>query len=186
MRGRAGFVAAAAALIVLALCGFWFLRPVPGGGAAQGGRPREDGALQGQPGSSAPASLPPARPELGATASLPVPARSANPPAASAPVSQGVAESAVAEVRFVLRDYRAVLGENPVGTNAEIMAALLGMNSRQLKLRVPPGNTLNAAGELADPWGTPYFFHQLSGQEMEIRSAGPDRTMWTADDVVVK
>ena len=41
-------------------------------------------------------------------------------------------------------------------------------------------------GELVDAWGTPYFFHQISGSEMEIHSAGPDKIMWTSDDLVVK
>ena len=45
---------------------------------------------------------------------------------------------------------------------------------------------VNEKGELVDPWGTPYFFHQLSAMEMEIRSAGPDRIMWTEDDLVIK
>ena len=48
------------------------------------------------------------------------------------------------------------------------------------------GLRLNAAGELVDPWGTPYFFHQLSATEMEIHSAGPDKVMWTRDDLVIK
>jgi hypothetical protein len=41
---------------------------------------------------------------------------------------------------------------------------------------------VNAAGELTDRWGTPFFFHQVSKAQMEVRSAGPDRRMWTADD----
>ena len=45
---------------------------------------------------------------------------------------------------------------------------------------------INARGELIDNWGTPFFFHQVSGTEMEIRSAGPDMKMWTADDLVTK
>ena len=48
------------------------------------------------------------------------------------------------------------------------------------------GARVNARGELVDNWDTPYFFHQLSRTEMEIRSAGPDRRMWTADDLVLK
>ena len=44
---------------------------------------------------------------------------------------------------------------------------------------------INSKGELCDRWGTPYFFHQMSGEKMEIRSAGPDRTLWTADDAVL-
>jgi hypothetical protein len=45
---------------------------------------------------------------------------------------------------------------------------------------------VNGNGEMLDGYGTPFFFHQISGQEMEIRSAGPDRVMWTFDDTVTK
>jgi hypothetical protein len=45
---------------------------------------------------------------------------------------------------------------------------------------------INGNGELVDVWGTPYFFHQLSGTDTEIHSAGPDRIMWTADDLITK
>ena len=86
------------------------------------------------------------------------------------------------QVQLALRDFRTVHGENPVGTNAEITRALMGDNLKQMKLPVPPGSQLNAAGELCDRWGTPYFFHQMSKTEMEVRSAGPDRAMWTNDD----
>ena len=72
---------------------------------------------------------------------------------------------------------------NPVGTNAEITGALLGDNIGQVKVALPVGATVNGRGEMCDLWGTPYFFHQLSGTRMEIRSAGPDRRLWTADDV---
>jgi hypothetical protein len=43
---------------------------------------------------------------------------------------------------------------------------------------------VNEKKELCDNWGTPYFFHQLSASVMEIRSAGEDKTLWTADDIV--
>jgi hypothetical protein len=74
---------------------------------------------------------------------------------------------------------------NPVGENADITAALTGKNSLQLALI--PGNhpAINSAGELCDRWGTPFFFHQLSGERMEIRSAGPDRKFGTPDDAVL-
>jgi hypothetical protein len=45
---------------------------------------------------------------------------------------------------------------------------------------------LNDKGELVDRWGTPYFFHQLSRDHMEIRSAGPDKVMWTQDDPIIR
>ena len=88
-------------------------------------------------------------------------------------------------VDVMLRDFRTVVGENPVGTNAEIMRAIDGANVKQLKLGAPAGHQLSPSGELVDRWGTPYFFHQLSGTQMEIRSAGPDRTLWTRDDVSI-
>lgn len=78
------------------------------------------------------------------------------------------------------------MGENPVGTNAEIMKSITGANQKGAKLGPPEGMSLNNYGELVDPWGTAFFFHQLSGTQMEIRSAGPDRKMWTGDDVISK
>ncbi|HEV7404192.1 MAG TPA: hypothetical protein VGO11_14725 [Chthoniobacteraceae bacterium] len=89
-------------------------------------------------------------------------------------------------VRSMVRDYRSLFRENPVGNNAEIMQAIMGGNKKGAQLGPPEGQKLNAAGELVDRWGTPYFFHQLSKSDMEIRSAGPDRVMWTADDQVTK
>lgn len=92
------------------------------------------------------------------------------------------AQQSLENVHFALRDYRNALGENPVGTNAEITRMLLGDNLKQVKIPVPDGSSVNGNGELCDDMGTPYFFHQLSATKMEIRSAGPDRQMWTADD----
>lgn len=90
------------------------------------------------------------------------------------------------KISLMIRDYRTLAGENPVGTNAEIMSAVMGGNPKQAKLGPPEGAHLNDKGELIDRWGTPYFFHQLSKTHMEIRSAGPDKIMWTADDPVVR
>ena len=90
------------------------------------------------------------------------------------------------KVRRMVASYHTLMGQNPVGTNAEIMKALMGGNPHQAMLGPPPGQSLNANGELLDPWGTPYFFHQLSGDDMEIHSAGPDRRMGTADDLIFR
>lgn len=75
-------------------------------------------------------------------------------------------------------------GGNPVGSNQEIAAAFTGTNKFNLALIPKNHPALNPAGELVDRWGTPYFFHQLSGSRMEIRSAGPDRQLHTNDDAV--
>ena len=74
---------------------------------------------------------------------------------------------------------------NPVGSNAEITAALTGQNKLRYAVIPPNHPAINRAGELCDRWGTPFFFHAESATRMEIRSAGPDRKMWTEDDVVL-
>lgn len=73
---------------------------------------------------------------------------------------------------------------NPVGENAEIAAALTGKNKFSFAFIAPGHRALNANGELCDRWGTPFFFHALSGAQMEIRSAGPDKKLYTPDDVL--
>ena len=71
---------------------------------------------------------------------------------------------------------------NPVGDNAEITAALTGDNPAKFVFISPRHRAINARGELCDRWGTPFRFHALSGTQMEIRSAGPDRKFATPDD----
>jgi hypothetical protein len=72
---------------------------------------------------------------------------------------------------------------NPVGENDEITRALAGQNRLHFAFIAPNHPAINDRGELCDRWGTPFRFHQLSGSQMEIRSAGPDRRFATADDV---
>ncbi len=74
---------------------------------------------------------------------------------------------------------------NPVGDNADITAALTGKNPLHVTLIPSDHPAINTRGELCDRWGTPFFFHQLSGTQMEIRSAGPDRKLRTIDDIVL-
>jgi hypothetical protein len=84
-----------------------------------------------------------------------------------------------------IHQYGEMFGGNPVGNNQEITSQLSGKNPRHINLVTEEaGMRVNGNGELMDPWGTPYFFHQISGSDTEIRSAGPDKIMWTADDVV--
>jgi hypothetical protein len=86
-----------------------------------------------------------------------------------------------------VRQYGQMFSGNPVGTNPEITSQLNGNNPRHINfINAEAGMRVNENGELVDAWGTPYFFHQLSGTDMEIHSAGPDRIMWTADDLVSK
>lgn len=90
-------------------------------------------------------------------------------------------------MRAAVRLYYAQFRENPVGDNAEISRALTGENPKQVVFVQPEdGLKLNSLGQMIDHWGTPIFFHSLSRSEMEIRSAGPDRRMWTSDDLMLK
>ena len=73
---------------------------------------------------------------------------------------------------------------NPVGDNAAIPAALTGQNALNFQFIPHDHPAINARGELCDRWGTPFFFHALSGTRMELRSAGPARQMYTDDDIV--
>jgi len=120
-------------------------------------------------------------------AQSPAPATSAAAQNGNAPhkIDRSTAMIELQKVHVMIGSYHTLMGQNPVGTNEEIMKALMGGNPRQAVLGPPPGQTLNDKGELIDPWGTPYFFHQLSGDDMEIHSAGPDKIMGTGDDLVV-
>ena len=95
-------------------------------------------------------------------------------------------EIVLENMRRAIHEYGTMFGGNPIGTNPEITSQLNGKNPKHINfINAEAGMRINANGELIDPWGTPYFFHQLSGTDMEIHSAGPDRIMWTADDLVV-
>lgn len=91
-----------------------------------------------------------------------------------------------ATVRDLIGTFRRLAKGNPVGDNDEITAQLLGRHRSgpAVTLIDPRNPAIDAQGRLVDRWGTPYFFHALSANDMEIRSAGPDRKMWTADDLL--
>ncbi len=95
------------------------------------------------------------------------------------------AQEDVALLKEVFFHYRSVFKQNPVGTQQEILAAISG-NNREKAEYIPKNHPAVTQGKLYDRWGTPYFFHQLSGTDMEIRSAGPDKIHWNNDDITTK
>jgi hypothetical protein len=106
---------------------------------------------------------------------------------ADAPPTNIPPQIVVENMRRAIVNYGSTFSGNPVGSNPEIAAALNGENPKQIKFIDPEnGLRINGQGELVDSWGTPFFFHQLSATDTEVRSAGPDRIMWTADDLVIK
>jgi len=78
-----------------------------------------------------------------------------------------------------------IKGDAPfrMGANEEFAAALLGKNRDQLRFLPDVHRCLNAQGQLVDRWMTPLFFHVNERSRIDIRSAGPDRVMWTQDDL---
>jgi hypothetical protein len=71
----------------------------------------------------------------------------------------------------------------PLGANEDLAAALKGKN--RAKLAFLPADTacFNAKGQLIDRWGQPLFLHANDRQRLDLRSAGPDKQMWTQDDL---
>ena len=94
------------------------------------------------------------------------------------------AEDDLDYIEQILEIYRLSFEQNPVaGDNQMVTQALLGDNPRDLVVFPADHPAISSKGELLDRWGNPYFFHALSGREMEIFSAGPDGELNTADDV---
>jgi hypothetical protein len=184
-----------AAIIIAA--GLWFVFKSPNPVAPVPATTNNLAAVTG--GNPAPVSgipaVSPAAPEAApvvttqmVTAPATTPATPANSPAPPAAAISSLPPLTVLDnARVVMHNYAAVFGENPVGDNSEITAALMGKNPKQVNfISEESGLRVNDKGELIDAWGTPFFFHQLSGKVMEIRSAGEDRKMWTFDDQVTR
>lgn len=70
-----------------------------------------------------------------------------------------------------------------LGANEEFAAALMGRNAARTVFLAPPHPCLSATGQIVDRWGTPLFFHVRDASRIDIRSAGPDKALWTADDL---
>ncbi len=73
----------------------------------------------------------------------------------------------------------------PGGLNDEITANLTGSNPGRIAFIPATHPSINATGELTDRWGTPLFFHPVSDNILDLRSAGPDGELWTDDDVTL-
>ncbi len=73
--------------------------------------------------------------------------------------------------------------DRPLGANEDWAKALRGMNPAQERFLPENSRALNAQHQLVDRWGTPLFFHAVSRGHYQIRSAGPDRKLWTDDDI---
>lgn len=71
----------------------------------------------------------------------------------------------------------------PLSANEDWADLFLGKNGAREEFLPGRHVALNAEGKLVDRWHTPLFFHALGGGRYEVRSAGPDRKLWTSDDL---
>ena len=73
----------------------------------------------------------------------------------------------------------------PIGDDRDLARALLGRNRDGLAFLPADSPAYDSAtGHLKDRWGTPYFVHPRGPRDFEIRSAGPDKKLFSPDDLV--
>ncbi len=94
-------------------------------------------------------------------------------------------EAEVKIVLDILTAYYRYFHVFPAGeSNQHFVNALLGANKHKLPFIPHDHPRINAKGELVDAWGTPFFFHQNSRDSVQVRGAGPDKILFTADDFI--
>lgn len=88
----------------------------------------------------------------------------------------------------VVVSYFSVIKESsrhPIGGNADLAAALRGENPNQEVFLPADHPVFSPDGLLLDRWDTPLVVHPQAWRELELRSAGPDRTPYTDDDLIL-
>ncbi len=76
--------------------------------------------------------------------------------------------------------------ERPLSANEEWSGALRGKRDGGEAWLSDSSPALDSQKRLIDRWKTPLSFHALGGKRWEIRSAGPDKQLWTDDDLVAQ
>jgi hypothetical protein len=73
--------------------------------------------------------------------------------------------------------------DRPMSANEDWAAAFRGLNPAHERFLPDTHVALDTQGHLIDRWGTPLFFHALGNRRFDLRSAGPDKKLWTDDDI---
>jgi hypothetical protein len=77
-----------------------------------------------------------------------------------------------------------VASRPPLADNADITRLLLSPSTTGRPWLPGSVNLVDAQGRFLDRHGTPYHFHQESSTRLTVRSAGPDKRLFTPDDAV--
>jgi len=72
----------------------------------------------------------------------------------------------------------------PIGDSSDLARALTGHNPMHFVVIPPQHPAISSDGRLLDRWGTSYFVHPVGGAVIDIRSAGPDKKLFTVDDLI--
>lgn len=86
-------------------------------------------------------------------------------------------------IQELLVQSQRALGPGSYGDNNDITRTLVGNTKEGIWL--PRTSPRIQNGEVLDRWGSPYWFHANDGKRIEIRSPGPDRELFTGDDVIL-
>ncbi len=169
-----------AAVIAVAAAAWWWLRVTPSAPPLTVARTPVPSLVVVPIVAPSPAPAP-------AAAAPPDARRAGSPLAAVLNASGGSAARDVEVLHTLLRHYLRHLGRRqglPIGNDSDLVKVFTGRNP--MRLVVVPANhpAINREGRLCDRWGTPYFIHPRGGGAYEVRSAGPDRRMFTNDDSV--
>jgi hypothetical protein len=103
-------------------------------------------------------------------------------PATSAKIDLTLLANSI--TNFLIISKRA--NERPLSANEEWSAALRGKRDGGEVWLSDSSPVLDSQKRLIDRWKTPLSFHALGGKRWEIRSAGPDKQLWTDDDLVTQ
>ena len=134
------------------------------------------------------------RPQPPAAATKSQPPLRTVPPTAAESLLAGYADPATPPIDDLRKLHRVVTGyfsvvkdsaRNPIGGNADLAAALRGENPNK-ETFLPAGHPVfSADGLLLDRWNTPLIVHPEAWRELELRSAGPDKTPYNDDDLIL-
>lgn len=115
-------------------------------------------------------------------------------PTAPERLLEGYADPATPPIEDLRKLHRVLTGyfsviknasRNPIGGNADLAAALQGENPNRTVFVHPGHPVFSPDGLLRDRWDTPLVIHPEGWRRIELRSAGPDKTPYTADDLIL-
>lgn len=114
-------------------------------------------------------------------------ARTGSPLATELNAPNGSAAQDVDILRQLIGQYLTALQRKPgppIGDDHDLVHVLTGHNPLHLTVIPATHPAISPQGRLLDRFGTPYLVHPVSSHNYQIRSAGPDRKLFTLDDVV--